>query len=46
MICTIVAMLAGIVMNYLDMPAIAQPVHLVVGSMLFIGAIFFKLRLE
>ena len=23
MICTIVAMLAGIVMNYLDMPAIA-----------------------
>ena len=46
MICTITAMLAGIAMNYLDMPAIAQPIHLVVGSMLFMGAIFFRLRLE
>ena len=45
-ISTMVAMLAGITMNYLDMPAIAQPIHLVVGGMLFMGAIFFRLRLK
>ena len=38
--------ITGLVMNYLDMPALAQPIHLVSASTLVVGLLAFRLELK
>lgn len=44
--CVFISMIAGVSMNYLDMPAIAQPIHLVVGCLLSISVFYYRLKIE
>lgn len=36
----------GVIMNYLNMPAIAQPLHLISGSLLFCYLVYYLLRVN
>jgi len=41
-----ISIITGLSMNYIHMPAIAQPIHLLAGSMLVMGLFSFRMQLK
>ena len=41
-----IAIIAGLVMNFLDMPAIAQPIHLLIATMLSVNLFYYRIRVQ
>ena len=42
----LIAIIAGLIMNFLSIPAIMQPIHLVIASLLSMAIVFFILKTE
>jgi len=42
----IIAIIAGLVMNFLDMPAIAQPIHLLIATLLSVNLFYYRIRVQ
>lgn len=41
-----IAIVAGLAMNFLDMPAVAQPIHLLIATLLSVNLFYYRIRVQ